>query len=247
MAGGTLIVSRAVKMHTRFKEKLEKRGFSDVSVTSTEKDALNMLIDELKPGTLIMGARFYECCTPYMLGQLKRNYPKINMAALSIVEYPADLAMYFIVNGAIAYVSAFDDGLDCWYECLESIKKGKEYISPIVQERINIRGEFPKAARKLTARQLEIIRCLCNGFNEAEIADVLGYSINSIDSFKREIYTKLNVRKCTELIRVALYQKIITQEELVFSPRGLTLRPRPINKEQRAKKREQRKENKDRS
>jgi hypothetical protein len=39
--------------------------------------------------------------------------------------------MYFILNGVNAYVTSFE-GVDEWYKGLEEVRKGREYISPVV-------------------------------------------------------------------------------------------------------------------
>ena len=224
------MVSRAVKLHEPIKKRLEELRFSNVSITALEKDGLNMLISDLKPDILMMSASFYHCSTPYMMGMLKRKFPKVYMSAFSISEYPVDLAMYFIINGAKAYVYAFD-GLKEWYEGLDRIRAGKEYISPAIQERINMRSEYPMAARKVTDKQRELILLLCNGFKEKEIANTLHLSVRSVDTFKGRIFRSLNVRNVTELIRVALNIGIIKQAETIFSPRELFVNPKPPKEE----------------
>jgi glycine/serine hydroxymethyltransferase len=67
MAGGTLVISRAVNNHAHYKKRFEALGFHDVTLTALEKDALNSLIRELKPSLIMMGARFYQCCTPFLM------------------------------------------------------------------------------------------------------------------------------------------------------------------------------------
>ena len=91
MAGGTLVVSRAVNLHVFFRKTLEGLGFNDVTATDVEKDGLNMLIRELKPHIVIIESLFYQCCTPFMTAGLHRRFPKLNIAAVSISCYPDDL------------------------------------------------------------------------------------------------------------------------------------------------------------
>jgi len=229
VAVGTLLVSRNIKWHTKYKKRLEELGFKDVTVTALERDALEMLIREIKPKILMMSASFYKCITPYKMGELKRKFPKINMAALSIEDYEPDLAMYFILNGAKAYVGAYD-GPEQWYKGLECVKSGKEFISPSVMERIEQRGELPEAVGLVTKKQKEVIRLICNGFEEKDIADNLHVSVRTVAAFKRDIYTSCNVRNSLELMRFALTEKYVSDREIYFSPRGLVLNPRPIKK-----------------
>ena len=74
MKGGTLMVTREIKNHEYYKSELERMGFPDVTVTALEKDALNSLIREKKPALLMMGARFYQSCTPFFNGGTKKKF-----------------------------------------------------------------------------------------------------------------------------------------------------------------------------
>ena len=136
--------------------------------------------------------------------------------------------MYFIVNGARSYVSLWE-GPDEFYKGLEKIRQGLDYVSPGVQRRIDMRGIYPEAARKLTDRQIEIIRLVANGFTGAEIAGTLHLSKRTVDSRKSEIYTTMNVRNENEAIRVAICLGIIKLDELHFFGRDYELKPK-VNK-----------------
>jgi len=226
MAGGTLFLSRAVKCHSWIKKRLEELGFSDVTVTDTDKDGLFMQIRDTKPRLLMLGCKFYQCCTPFMTADLHKYFPKLNIAAVSVTDYPDDLAMYFIVNGAKSYVN-FWDGPEQFYKGMQEIREGREFISEEVQKRIDMRSELPKATGRLTDRQIEILRLVCNGFTGAEIADVLFISQPTAENARTQIYTALNVRSETEAIRAAIYLKIINPYELNFFGRDYELKPKP--------------------
>jgi hypothetical protein len=142
MTGGTLVVSRDVKLHAHYKERFEQLGFRNVTVTGAEKDGLNMIINELKPRLVVMGCRFYKCATPYMICLLLHQYPELNIAAVSLEDYPADLAMALIINGVKSYVK-WVDGKDQFYMGLNFIKEVKKYVSPLVEERRETRNDLP--------------------------------------------------------------------------------------------------------
>jgi len=229
MAGGTLVVSREVKNHSYFKKRLGVLGFGDVSITASEKDALNSVICEKKPDLLMISARFYQGTTPYHVTELKRNFPNLNIVAVAIGEYPDELAMYFILNGAKSYVTSFD-GFDQFYEGLDEVAKGKEYISPGVKERINLRVEYPISAAIITDRQKQIIRLMCNGYRQDEIAENLHISRNTVNVQKTKIYTALNVRNPYELIRNALSLEYVKLNEIFFYPKDFVVNPQPDKK-----------------
>jgi len=238
MTGGTLVVSRAVKLHNYYKKIFDDLGYTSVSITSKEKDGLRMLISDMKPKLVLISANFYKCSTPYMLGELIHLFPEINFAAISIdIEYPPELGMYFLVNGAKGFVSSVD-GLDQFYNGLKELSKGKKYISPSVQERINMRSEFPNPADFITKRQIEVLRCICNGFSEKEVAETLAISVRTVSNEKNVICTFLNVRNEKELIRVAIYMKWINPDELIFYGGDFVLKPVPDVKKKFKKKKE---------
>jgi len=238
MQRGTLVVSRAVNNHSYYKKRFEALGFPDVTVTALEKDALSSLIRQLKPKLLIMGARFYQCCTPFLMGKLHKNFPKINMAAFCIGEYPADLAMYFIVNGIKSYITSFD-GVDQFYNGIDEVRKGNNYISPAVMARMDMRRDYIMPAGEITGREREVIRLTCCGYTELEIGDTLHISKKTVAIHKTNIFTSLNVRNAIELIIASLTLKIVSLDELSFRPKDFTVNPLPDEKIKRRRKNEE--------
>ncbi len=224
MTGGTLVVSRETNNHSYFKERLERLGFTNVQTTDLDKDGLSFLIHKTKPDIVIMGARFYQCSTPYMLGLFHREFPKLYFSVISIGEYPADLGMSFIVNGVNAYVSTFD-GLIPFYDGLEAIRNRRTFIPVSVQASIDSRKEYPAAARILTPITTEVLRCICNGFNKEAIADNLAISGRTVENHRKELYRSLNARSPFDLFVAALTLGIVTKEELVFRHRNFVCTP----------------------
>jgi two-component system invasion response regulator UvrY len=212
-----------------YKQHLEALGFSNVTMTELEKDALDSLIRNLKPNLLLMDARFYECCTPFLMGQLKHNFPQINMAAVSLGKYPDDLAMYFILNGVKSYLTTFD-GIERFFVDLAKIRNGGEFVSPAVLKRIHLRRVYPMQAGNISERHIEVIRLICSGFKDIEIADTLHISRRTVTTHKSDIFTSLNVRSPNELIRTALKLEIIKFDETFFYPKDFIVNPLPMSR-----------------
>lgn len=235
MAGGTLMISNAVNNHGYYKTRLEELGFPGVTLTALRRDALRSLIHDLKPELIMMGARYYHCSTPYMMGELHKTFPNIKMAALCIGEYPADLGMSFIVNGINSYVTSFD-GIDQWRSGLKEVSKGREHISPEALGRLEMRREYPKPADTIAGRRTEVIRLICNGFTEYEMADTLEVSRMTVRNHKTEIFRSLNVRNPIELLEAARKTELLTNDELMFRPCNYTLSPKPDKRRLKEKK-----------
>ena len=223
------MVSRAVNLFPHWIKEFEAFGFKNVFFTEQEKDGLNSIIDEFKPDILLIGSAFYKTATPYMMGQLLKLYPQLNIAAVNIHEFPDDIACFFIYYGVNSYVSMMD-GIDEFNRGLRAIRDGKRYVSPAVNERINLRSEYPMPNAKLTKRHIEIIRLVCCGFTDTEIADVLHLSRRTIDTHKTEIFTLLSVRNPVELFKAAIVLEIITHNSVNFYPKDIVVNPKPDKK-----------------
>jgi DNA-binding NarL/FixJ family response regulator len=226
-ADGTLLLSREKQLYPCIIKRTKELGFTSFEVTGEERDSLNSLIHDMKPRLVIVDSSYYECSTPYMMGQLLKTFPKLNVVAVSVFcKIPADLAMWFIINGVKSYVNLFE-GSDEFLRGLNKVRDGLEYISPMVMERIDIRRELADPAGNITPRHMEIIRLLCNGFTGREICKVLAIADQTLYDHKKKIYTFLNVRNENELIRVALFHGWIKLDELHFYGGEYKLNPLP--------------------
>jgi DNA-binding NarL/FixJ family response regulator len=229
MFGGTLVVSRAENFHKHFKKRFEELGFANVTVTALEGEGLKMLIDELKPGLVIMGARFHKTATPSMVADILQRFDGLNMAVVSISfdRYPADYGMSFIANHVNSFIDILD-GLDQFYFGLARVREGKSFISPSVQERIDKRDVLPHEATPFTGKEMDVLRFAHNGLYGNEIAQELCVSLRTVNYYKRQMYNKVCVRNEGELVRVAEYMKLISPDDPICFGRNFELSPLPI-------------------
>ena len=229
MTGYTLVVSRKVNLFQYWKPQIERLGFKDIFFTEQEKDSLNSVIRKLKPALILMASVFYSRATPFMIGQLLKDFPEQNIAVINTEQFPDELGMYFILNGANSYINELD-GMEEFIKGLAAVRDGKKYVSPSVIRRLEMRSEYPKPAGSLSDRELEIGKMFCCGYKEKEIEDTLHLSRRTIDNHKKEIYRVLNVRNTAELIGVGLKIGIVTEDELYFYPKDLAVKPLPGNR-----------------
>jgi len=223
---GTLIVSRKTNLFPYWKTELERIGFKNIIFTCLDKDGLNSKIREDKPKLVLVESSFYFGCTPFMMKELLKNFPMLNIAAVNIQDYPDELAMKFITNGVKSYVNMLD-GIEEFKRGLEKIRDGKQYIADGVQARMELRLEYPKPAGNITERHIEVIRLICNGFKDSAISKTLAISRTTIYHHKTEIFTSLNVQNSLELITTALNMEIVNLDEMIFYPNDFLVNPKP--------------------
>ena len=216
MKGGTLLVSRAEKLLPDWKEKLEGIGFKNVSYTSAEKDALNIAINDIEPGLLMISSKFYQAGTPYMAGQLLKMFPKLNICAVSTDDYPTSLAPWFIWRGVKSYINLWEVGYKEFYKCLQQLNCGKQVISPQVEIFIEQCGEWPTLRDSVTNRQHDCLLMLCSGLKPEEIGNKLQLSRNTICNVLQSLYKTFHVNSREEMTTLAWCMELVTQDDIQF-------------------------------
>ena len=214
MSEGTLIVSRAVNLFPDIKKFYEEKGFKKVTVTDSEKDGLNRLISELDPELLIMDSKFYQAGTPYMMGEIKKVFPKLNTAAVSGEGYPLFLAVYFVWYGVKSYLDLWD-GRKEFEKGLQIIRAGDEYRSPKLKAIIDAIEE-PDMKDKLTIRLMECLIMLCCGFKNIRIGEYLHISKKTVECHLQNLYNIFNVNSREEMVSMAWRLGLITKDDMQF-------------------------------
>jgi DNA-binding CsgD family transcriptional regulator len=226
MPGGTLIVSRAVNLFPHFKRRFSELGFQNAEITGEEKDSLNRVIREQKPRLLLVGSCFYQAGTPYMMGQLLKLFPKLNIAAVNVGSFPDDLAVWFIWRGVKSYVNVHE-GYEEFHHGLQEVRMGRAYISPNVRRLMDGFSEWPKTPDKVTDRQMEVLYLICNGFIAERVGSTLHISRAAVNYILDRLYKTFHVNSREELIRMAFALKLITERDLIFYDRKARIGPLP--------------------
>ena len=92
-------------------------------------------------------------------------------------------------------------------ELLEAIREVQRGGSPMtthiarkVTQSFQRAGPSPQPTENLSQREQEVLDCLSQGFLYKEIADKLGISYETVHTYIRRIYEKLQVRTRTEAV-----------------------------------------------
>jgi len=92
-------------------------------------------------------------------------------------------------------------------ELLEAIREVRRGGSPMtthiarkVVQSFQKAGPSPQPTENLSAREQEVLDCLSHGFLYKEIAEKLGISYETVHTYIRRIYEKLQVRTRTEAV-----------------------------------------------
>ena len=62
---------------------------------------------------------------------------------------------------------------------------------------------------RLSPRELDVLRCLCEGRSYKQVADDLGVSIDTVRTHIRRLYRSLRVHSVSEAVSRALREKLV--------------------------------------
>ena len=105
------------------------------------------------------------------------------------------------VNG---YILKSDDNF--LSKAIEETLNGKDFFSPSIERLLNS-SEAQNII--ISEREKEMIRCICEGYSNAEISDRLFIAIETVKTHKRNIKAKLGLETNHEIIEFARKNMII--------------------------------------
>jgi RNA polymerase sigma factor (sigma-70 family) len=173
-----------------------------------------LLVEQLQPDILLLdlampGMDGLEC-----LRELKQRNLPTHVIVLTMYE-DENYVLEAMLAGAQGYVqkSAIDTEL---FQAIENVaagrlhlneKSAKSVLSLLLAERQKSVASSVSAA--LSPREQEVLKLYVRGFSLREIAEQLGLSVKTIDTYKTRVMEKLGFSKKNELIAYAVKQGLL--------------------------------------
>jgi len=172
------------------------------------------LIKDTKPEVIIIDILH---CENEGIQSIKKLRAKVTKTPILLVvnkDYSPHFENYIAlgVNGLVC--NSF--GPDQLIEAVKTLKKGEDYFPPRVwillkeylrSKRIDIISEKPQK-NILSNREMDILRLLCKGYTYKEIAYNLSISPRTVESHKKNISSKINVRSTAEMVEFAVQNNL---------------------------------------
>ena len=143
--------------------------------------------------------------------RIKEKYPFVNILMLTVVEQEEKI-MDAICAGASGYLikSAIPENI---LENIRVVNKGGSPLTPSIARVIfkNIRSQQSDKKEKvyLSSREAEVLNGLVNGLTYKMIAQKHFISVDTVRSYIRSVYEKLEVHSRSEAIVRALNDKLV--------------------------------------
>ncbi len=151
---------------------------------------------------------------------LKRfNKKKKHQKIIMLSSYDdAKLVKELTTYGADGFISKTSAG-EHILKAIKTVHEGESYFSDDIREGLFklitsqkiVDGSKPelKAISSLTERELEVLKLVAKEYNTPEIAEKLLISSNTVDTYRKSLLKKLNVKNAVGLAMFAVKNKII--------------------------------------
>ncbi len=186
------------------------KGYPDMEVIGEAADgkAALRLVEELSPDVVIMDISMPDLNGIDATRRIIADHPKIKVIALSM-HHDKQFVSEIFKAGASGYLLK-----DCAFDELEHavriVMDGKTYMNPqiaslVIESLVNQpQATSPKSFSLLTDREREVLQLIAEGQSTKEIASKLSVSAKTIESHRRQVMGKLNIRNVAELTKYAI-------------------------------------------
>lgn len=187
-----------------------------IDVVGEANDGLETLrnIEKLKPNVAVLDVTMPGLDGIEVTKRIKKLIPDTQVVMLSM---HAD--NYFAIEALKAGASGYllkEESLSQLVDAIRAVNKRDIFVSPTLET--PIMRDFVHMARQvtnnqtsiLTDREREILQLIAEGMTNQKIADLLCISINTVDTHRKNIMSKLNIHSIAGLVKYAIKHKIVT-------------------------------------
>lgn len=148
--------------------------------------------------------------------RLKAKMPATQVVALSM-NSDRSYVMAMLEAGATGYLLK-DAAAAELLTALGAVSRGETYLSPavaaaVVDHALHGRAVASSGSEKpLSVREREVVRLIADGKSSKQIAAVLHIAVSTVDSHRRQIMDKLNLRTIADLTKYAIREGLTSAD-----------------------------------
>ena len=188
---------------------LQKEGVLVVGGASNGREAVDMA-RVLKPDVVVMDISMPELNGVDATRQISVTVPGVKVIALSMNSDVRYVAAMFAA-GASGYLIK-SSAADELFRALEAVSGGLKYVSPPLAHLLidGLTDPAPSSAagasnaKPLSPREREVLQLLAEGNSSKQIAHRLAIAVPTVETHRRQIMLKLNLRTVAQLTKYAI-------------------------------------------
>lgn len=183
---------------------INQSGQAHVSYTFTTLEACRQALQNRRPDVLLLDISMPDGDGITFCQQIINDYPKVKVIAITIHdEY--SMIQRMMDCGAHGYVLKSSSSEEL-LEAINNVWQGNEYVSRQVTDILE-KGKANSVT--LTEVEKNILRLICDGHTNPEIALDLNLSTETVNWYRKRLLAKFNVRNTVGLVRNVLEQKLL--------------------------------------
>jgi DNA-binding NarL/FixJ family response regulator len=195
--------------------KLLFRIISDVEIVGTINDSREVIpfLENNEVDLIISDFHMPHFSGVDLALKVRNQFPNLKVILLTMAEDAPHIREAIIagVNGYILKKSETED----IETAIIQVMKGKKYFSPEVIEELtnnyeeDLNNSTPNSLQNLTEREIEVLKLVVLEKSNSEIAEKLFVSLSTIESHRRNLFQKLNVKSAVGLTKYAITHGLI--------------------------------------
>lgn len=148
-----------------------------------------------------------------LIETMKVRFPKVRPIVLSMYD-EAEYISQLILDGACAYISKKGEFEEVVFTINKVHAEGYYFSKVISRIIISSSGtlEYVMKDLRLSNREIDVIRLICAEKSNAEIALILNISINTVSSYRQNVFRKTNAESLIGLYKYALRNGIVNAD-----------------------------------
>ncbi len=146
-----------------------------------------------------------------LLPLIRESFPNLSVLILTNIEQ-AEWVQRMMNEGASGYLLKSTDQ-QTLVTAIEKVHAGKEYIDSQLKEAVleYMLREQKKAAAlpSISRREKEVLKLIVEGCTNQQIAEQLFLGLRTIETYRLNLMTKLNVKNTASLVRKAIEDQLM--------------------------------------
>lgn len=182
-----------------------------VAEAGTGEEALHLTVAEV-PDVAVIDVTMPRLSGIEAVRRIRSSAPSTRCLALSVHETHLQVTQA-LQAGASGYVVKSASAQEL-VEAVRATAQGRAYLSPsiahcVVEAIAPHREGAASSVAQLSGREREVLQLIAEGLSSKEIAAALGVSLKTVDTHRSNLMGKLNIRKVSKLVRVAIHEGLV--------------------------------------
>lgn len=156
---------------------------------------------------ILMDINLPDCSGIELCEIITKKYPNIKVIALS-THNQGTYVRKMLESGACGYLLKNADKHEI-IKAIQTVYNGHNYLTFEADKALKYEKEHQSRVPKLTKREKEVLILIAEGLTNAQISEKLFISIDTVDSHRKNLHTKLEVKNTAMLIKFATENNLL--------------------------------------